>query len=57
MDASQAGVLPNRQHRQPSLMCQQEKQCPPSGCGVRQADMGLNAGSATFWLCDFELVP
>lgn len=54
MDASQADVLSDQC---PSLMCQQEKRCPWAGCGVRQADLGLNAGSATFWLCDFELVP
>lgn len=27
------------------------------GCGIRKADLGLDAGSATYWLCDFEQVP
>lgn len=54
MDASQTDVLSNGH---PSLICQEKKQSPRSGCGVRQADLGLNAGSATFWLCDFKLMP
>lgn len=37
---------------------QQEKPCNRAGCGVRQADLGLNeAGSAIYWMCDLRQVP